>query len=125
MERALVNQVEKFMLELGKGFMFVGTQQRVAIGPDHDSVDMVFYNKPLRAYVLIVLKTTKLMAAAVGQMNEYLNYCAAEVNNEGDNLPIGIILCTDKNNVRAEYALGGLSGGLGGLVTMQMPRERS
>ncbi|WP_251213410.1 PDDEXK nuclease domain-containing protein [Adlercreutzia murintestinalis] len=112
LERALVAQIEKFMLELGRGFMFVGTQQRIPVGPDHDRVDMVFYNKPLRAYVLIELKATKLMASAVGQMNEYLNYYATEVNDPDDNPPIGIILCTDKNNIRAEYALGGLSNAI-------------
>ena len=70
---------------------------------------MVFYNKILRAYVLIELKTTKLMPEAVGQLNMYLNYYAAEVNDEYDNPPIGIILCTDKDSLAAEYVLGGLS----------------
>ncbi|MGN0078217.1 MAG: YhcG family protein [Coriobacteriales bacterium] len=122
LEAALVAQIEKFLLELGRGFMFVGTQQRVPVGPDHDRVDMVFYNKPLRAYVLIELKTTRLMAAAVGQMNEYLNYYAAEVNDPDDNPPIGIILCTDRNNVRAEYALGGLSNAIfASTYTLRLP----
>ena len=75
-------------------------------------VDMVFYNKPLRAYVLIELKTVKLLPEAVGQLNMYLNYYAAEVNDPDDNPPIGIILCTDKTNVEAEYALGGLSNNI-------------
>ena len=73
---------------------------------------MVFYNKPLRAYVLIELKTIKLLPEAVGQLNMYLNYYAAEVNEPDDNPPIGIILCTDKTNVEAEYALGGLSNNI-------------
>ena len=109
LERALVQRIETFLLELGRGFMFVGTQQRVTFGNHHYYVDMVFYNKILRSYVLIELKTTKLMPEAVGQLNMYLNYYANEVNDEDDNPPIGIILCTDKGNFEVQYALGGLS----------------
>lgn len=109
LERALLRQLEEFLLELGRGFMFVGTQQRITINNTHYYVDMVFYNKILHAYVLIELKTTKLTPEAAGQINMYLNYYAAEVNDDGDNPPIGIILCTEKNEVSAEYALGGLS----------------
>lgn len=112
LEKALVIQIEKFLLELGRGFMFVGTQQRITLNNIHYYVDMVFYNKILRAYVLIELKTTKLMPEAVGQLNMYLNYYAAEINDEHDNPPIGIILCTDKDSVAAEYALGGLSNNI-------------
>ena len=109
LEKALVQQIEKFLLELGRGFMFVGTQQRVTFANHHYYVDMVFYNKILRSYVLIELKTTKLMPEAVGQLNMYLNYYANEINDEDDNPPIGIILCTDKGNFDVQYALGGLS----------------
>ena len=112
LEEALVRQIEKFLLELGKGFMFVGTQQRVTFGNTHYYVDMVFYNKILRSYVLIELKTIKLMPEAVGQLNMYLNYYTAEVNDENDNPPIGLILCTDKGNVDMQYALGGLSNNI-------------
>ncbi len=112
LEEALTRQIEKFLLELGKGFMFVGTQQRVTFGNVHYYVDMVFYNKILRSYVLIELKTIKLMPEAVGQLNMYLNYYAAEVNDENDNPPIGLILCTDKGNVDMQYALGGLSNNI-------------
>ena len=68
MEKALVAQIEKFLLELGRGFMFVGTQQRITLNIIHYYVDMVFYNKILRAYVLIELKTTKLMAKQSGSL---------------------------------------------------------
>lgn len=112
LEKALVAQIEKFLLELGRGFMFVGTQQRITLNNTHYYVDMVFYNKILRAYVLIELKTTKLTPEAAGQLNMYLNYYAAEVNDEHDNPPIGIILCTDKDSVAAEYVLGGLSNNI-------------
>lgn len=112
LEEALVRQIEKFLLELGKGFMFVGTQQRVTFGNTHYYVDMVFYNKILKSYVLIELKTIKLMPEAVGQLNMYLNYYTAEINDENDNPPIGLILCTDKGNVDMQYALGGLSNNI-------------
>lgn len=112
LEKALVDQIEKFLLELGRGFMFVGTQQRVTLNNIHYYVDMVFYNKPLKSYVLIELKTIKLMPEAVGQLNMYLNYYENEVNDEHDSKPIGIILCTDKDALAVEYALGGLSNNI-------------
>ena len=112
LEKALVQQIEKFLLELGRGFMFVGTQQRITINNTHYYADMVFYNKPLKSYVIIELKTTKLVPEAVGQLNMYLNYYEDEVNDEGDNKPIGIILCTDKDALAVEYALGGLSSNI-------------
>lgn len=107
-EKALINKMEKFLLELGRGFMFVGSQQRVTLGNTHYYVDMVFYNKILRAYVLIDLKIGKLKPENIGQMNMYVNYYAAEVNDADDNKPIGIILCADNSEIVAEYALGGL-----------------
>ncbi len=92
--------------------MYVGSQQRVTLGNIHYYVDMVFYNKILHSYVLIELKNAKLMPEAIGQLNMYLNYYKAEINDENDNEPIGIILCTDKDNIQAEYALGGLSNNI-------------
>lgn len=109
LEAALVRQIENFLLELGRGFMFVGTQQRVPVGNTKRYVDMVFYNKIFRAYVLIELKTVPFSPEVAGQLNMYLNYYATEVNDVDDNPPIGLILCTDKNNIDVEYALGGLS----------------
>lgn len=112
LEKALITHIEKFLLELGKGFMYVGSQQRITLGNTHYYVDMVFYNKILRSYVLIELKTGKLMPEAVGQINMYLNYYKTEVNDNTDNEPIGIILCTDKDSIQAEYALGSLSNNI-------------
>jgi len=109
LEKRLIRYIEDFLLELGRGFMFVGSQQRISIGNKHDYVDMVFYNKILRAYVLIDLKMHKLKSSNVGQMNSYLNYYKKEINESIDNEPIGIILCTDKNEIEAEYALGGIT----------------
>ena len=109
LEAALVRNIENFLLELGRGFMFVGTQQRVPVGNTMRYVDMVFYNKLFRAYVLIELKAKEFMPEAAGQLNMYLNYYREEVNDPDDNPPVGLILCTDKNNLDVQYALGGLS----------------
>jgi predicted nuclease of restriction endonuclease-like (RecB) superfamily len=108
LEKRLVERIEDFLLELGRGFMFVGTQQRVTLNNIHYFVDMVFYNKILRAYVLIDLKIGKFRLENAGQMNAYINYYKTEVSEPDDNPPIGIILCADKDNIAAEYALGGL-----------------
>lgn len=82
LEKALIQQIEKFLLELGRGFMFVGKQQRITINNTHYFADMVFYNKLLKSYVIIELKTSKLMPEAVGQWNMYLNYYENEVNDQ-------------------------------------------
>lgn len=88
--------------------MFVGTQQRLTYNNRHYYVDIVLYNKISRLYVLIELKTTKLMSEAAGQLNMYVNYYANEVNDENDNPQIGIIPCRDKGNCDIQYALGGI-----------------
>lgn len=85
LEEKLIKHLEKFLLELGKGFMFVGSQQRVTIGNTHYYVDMVFYNKILKAYVLIDLKMGSLKPENFGQMNMYLNYYETEINEKEDN----------------------------------------
>lgn len=107
LEYKLIRHLEEFLLELGKGFMFVGSQQRITINNTHYYVDMVFYNKILKSYVLIELKTTKLNISDGGQLNTYLNYYKTEVNDENDNPPVGIILCAEKDEVAAEYILSG------------------
>ena len=109
LEQKLVKHMEEFLLELGQGFMFVGTQQRITLGNTHYYVDMVFYNKILKCYVLIDLKIGQMKPEYAGQMNMYLNYYNEEINDEFDNKPIGIILCKSKKEVAMEYALGGLS----------------
>ena len=112
LENKLIKHMEKFLLELGKGFMFVGSQQRITIGNIHYYVDMVFYNKILKAYVLIDLKMGNLKPENFGQMNMYLNYYENEVNDKEDSKPIGIILCASKDNVVAEYSIGGINNNL-------------
>lgn len=108
LEKRLINHIEDFLLELGKGFMYVGSQQRIPIGMSNYYVDMVFYNKILNAYVLIDLKMDEMKPEYAGQMNMYLNYYSTEINEEKDNKPIGIILCASKKNIVVEYALGGI-----------------
>jgi len=107
LENRLILHIEKFLLELGHGFMFVGRQQRITINNTHYYVDLVFYNKILRSFVLIELKTRKLQIEDGGQVNTYLNYYKTEVNDEYDNPPIGIILCAEKDEIAAEYILSG------------------
>ena len=108
LEEELIKHMERFILELGKGFMFVGSQQRITLGNIHYYVDMVFYNKILKCYVLIDLKIGQMKPEYAGQMNMYLNYYNQEMNDEYDNKPIGIILCKSKKEIAMEYALGGL-----------------
>lgn len=108
LEKKLIRHIEDFLLELGRGFMFVGSQQRITINNTHYYVDMVFFNKILRSYILIELKTSKLKINDAGQLNTYLNFYKAEVNDKDDNPPIGIILCAEKDEIAAEYILSGL-----------------
>ena len=108
-ESKIIEHLKTFMLELGKGFFFVGRQYRITMNNEHHYIDLVFYNVYLKCYVLIDLKTRKFRHEDAGQMNFYLNYFKNEVNVEGDNSPIGIILCAEKNKVYIDYVLGGLS----------------
>lgn len=112
LEMKLIEHMEKFLLELGKGFMFVGSQQRITLGNIHYYVDMVFYNKILKCYVLIDLKIGQMKPEYVGQMNMYLNYYNTEINEKEDTKAIGIILCKNKKEVALEYALGGLENNI-------------
>ena len=101
-----------FLLELGKGFAFVQRQFRIILDNNHFYVDLVFYHRILKCFVLIDLKIGKASHADVGQRNMYLNYFKAEENATDDNPPIGLILVAEKNTVTVEYALGGLSNKL-------------
>ena len=108
LEDAIVKHIERFVLELGRGYMFVGSQYRISIAGRNYYVDLVFYNKILKSYVLIDLKINSFEAENVGQMNLYVNYFKNEINDDGDNDPIGIILCAEKDKVVAKYATDGL-----------------
>ncbi len=104
LETLLCNHMQQFLLELGKGFTFVGRQYRITLNNTHFKVDLVFYHRILRCFVLIDLKIADVQHHDIGQMNMYLGYFAAEENTEGDNPPIGIILSRNKNDLLVEYA---------------------
>ena len=104
LETLLCDHLQPFLLELGKGFTFVGRQYRVTLNNTHYKVDLVFYHRILRCFVLIDLKITDVQHHDIGQMNMYLGYFAAEENTEGDNPPIGIILSRNKDELLVEYA---------------------
>ena len=111
-EKAIINHLQQFLLELGKGFAFIGRQYRITLNNRHYRVDLVFYHRILKCFVLIDLKVDKLQHHDIGQMNLYINYFKAEENMEDDNEPIGIILTTDKDEVLVEYATGGITNQL-------------
>jgi predicted nuclease of restriction endonuclease-like (RecB) superfamily len=104
LETLLCDHLQPFLLELGKGFAFVGRQYRVPINNTHYRVDLVFYHRILRCFVLIDLKMNDVQHHDIGQMNLYLGYFAAEENTDGDNPPIGIILTRNKDELLVEYA---------------------
>lgn len=111
-EQKIINNLQMFLLELGKGFTFVKRQFRISFKNIHHYVDLVFYHRILKCFVLIDLKINEVNHGDVGQMNMYLNYFAKEENETDDNPPIGIILGADKDEVKIEYALGGVSNQL-------------
>jgi predicted nuclease of restriction endonuclease-like (RecB) superfamily len=104
LEEKLITNLEKFLLELGKGFAFIGRQYKINIGSRHFFVDLVFYHRILKCFVLIDLKRGEIEHNDIGQMNLYLNYFKKEENVEGDNEPIGIVLGAYKDNILVEYA---------------------
>ena len=109
LETRLLNNLQSFLLELGKGFAFIGRQYRITLGNRHHRVDLVFYHRILKCFVLIDLKREEAGYEDIGQMNMYLGYFEAEENTEGDNPPIGIILAREKDELLIEYAVHGMS----------------
>lgn len=108
LENALISNLEKFLLELGKGFAFIGRQYRISISGRHFYVDLVFYHRILKCFVLIDLKRGEIEHSDIGQMNLYLNYFKNEENTEGDNPPIGIVLGSEKDRLLMQYAMEGI-----------------
>jgi len=104
LEQAILTHLQKFLMELGTGFCFEARQKRITFDNTHYRIDLVFYHRILKCHVLIDLKIGKFTHADAGQMTLYLNYYEAEEMTEGDNSPIGIILCADKNDTLVEYA---------------------
>ena len=109
LEKAIINHLEQFMLELGRGFAFVGRQKRITIDGQHFYPDLVFYNIPARCYVIIDLKMHSADYADIGQMQLYVNYYNVNVCTDTDNPTVGIILCSEKNDSVVKYTLGNRS----------------
>lgn len=105
LEQALIDHLQKFLLELGRGFCFESRQKHITFDNEHFYIDLVFYNYILKCHVLFDLKIGKLVHQDLGQMQMYVNYYTRELMNEGDNPPIGIVLCADKSDAVVKYTL--------------------
>jgi len=105
LERRLIEKIKRFMLELGKGFSFIGNQHRLKLGNNEYFVDLLFFNRVLKCLVAIELKTGKFEPEYAGKMDFYLNLLDEQVRLKDENPSIGIILCADKDNIVVEYAL--------------------
>ena len=112
LEDALLDKLQAFLLELGHGFCFEARQKRLLIGGEHFFVDLVFYHRVLKCHVLIELKSDAFSHEHLGQLNAYVSYYKQHHMTEGDQPPIGILLCTRKNQELVEYALAGMSNQL-------------
>jgi predicted nuclease of restriction endonuclease-like (RecB) superfamily len=112
LEKRIIEHLEHFLLELGKGFAFIGRQYRIVLGNRPHYVDLVFYHRILKCFVLIDLKREEAGYEAVGQMNMYLGYFEQEENTEGDNPPIGIVLAKEKDELLVQYAMHNISSQL-------------
>ena len=105
LEQGLIDNLQNFLLELGKGFCFVARQKRITIDGDHYYIDLVFYNYILKCFVLIDLKTHKLTYQDIGQIDFYVKYFEENIKTEGDNPTIGIVLCSEKNETMVKYSV--------------------
>ena len=105
LEEKLISKLENFLLELGNGFTFVGRQKRISFDEQHFYIDLVFYNRLLKCFVLIDLKIGKLKHQDIGQMQMYVNYYDREMKLDDENKTIGIVLCQEKNQSLVEYTL--------------------
>jgi predicted nuclease of restriction endonuclease-like (RecB) superfamily len=112
LEQQLIDRLQTFLLELGHGFCFEARQKRILIGDEHFFVDLVFYHRILKCHVLVELKIERFSHENLGQLNTYVSWYRTNMMTEGDNPPIGILLCTDKNHALAEYALAGMDNQL-------------
>ena len=112
LEKRLIEHLQHFLLELGKGFAFIGRQYRITLGNRNHYVDLVFYHRILKCFVLIDLKREEAGYEDIGQMNMYLGYFENEENTEGDNPPIGIVLAKEKDDLLVKYAMHNVSSQL-------------
>lgn len=105
LEQAIIDRLQKFLLELGRGYSFVSRQQKITFDGRNFFIDLVFYNYMLKCFVLVDLKLGDLTHQDLGQMQMYVNFYTRELMNEGDNPPIGIVLCADKSESLVRYTL--------------------
>lgn len=105
LEQGLIDKLQQFLLELGRGFCFVARQKRITLDGDHFYIDLVFYHYVLKCFILVDLKMGRLTHQDIGQMQMYVNYYERELSIAGDNPPIGIILCADKNEAVVKYTM--------------------
>jgi hypothetical protein len=112
LEEALLDKMQAFLLELGHGFCFEARQQRLLIGGEHFFVDLVFYHRVLKCHVLIELKNDSFHHEHLGQLNSYVSYYKRYQMTAGDQPPIGILLCTRKNQELEQFALADMSNQL-------------
>lgn len=112
LETALLDHIQHFLLELGSGFCFEARQKRITLDNEHDRIDLVFYHRILRCHILIDLKVRKFRHSDAGQMNFYVNFYRDNMMAEGDNPPVGLILCTHRDETVVKYATGGLDNRL-------------
>jgi len=112
LEDGLLDKVQQFLLELGRGFCFEARQKRILIGDEFFFVDLVFYHRILKCHVLIDLKVDEFKHEYLGQLNTYVNWFRKHEMAESDNPPVGLLLCTRKNHALMEYALAGMDNAL-------------
>lgn len=112
LEDALLDKLQDFLLELGHGFCFEARQKRILIGDTHGFVDLVFYHRILKCHVLVELKIEAFTHENLGQLNTYVSWYRKNMISAGDNPPVGILLCTQKDHALVEYALSGMDSGL-------------
>ena len=112
LEDQLLDKLQEFLLELGHGFCFEARQKRILIGDTYGFIDLVFYHRILKCHVLIELKLQAFSHDNIGQLNTYVSWYSKNVMEDGDNPPIGILLCTQKDHALVEYALAGMDNQL-------------
>jgi len=112
LEEQLLDKLQEFLLELGHGFCFEARQKRILLGDTHNFVDLVFYHRILKCHVLVELKLEQFSHENIGQLNTYVSWYKKNMMSEGDNPPIGILLCTQRDRTLVEYALAGMDNGL-------------
>jgi predicted nuclease of restriction endonuclease-like (RecB) superfamily len=126
LEAQLLDKLRDFLLELGHGFCFEASQKRILIGDSHNFVDLVFYHRVLKCHVLVELKLAAFSHENIGQLNTYVTWYRRHMMTDGDQAPVGILLCTHKDHALVEYALAGLDNGLFvSKYLLELPRKEA